>query len=43
MDTLGQIAYGTPELPYVLGHQLVREFRRVTIVDLDQEAAQHTA
>ncbi|WP_158812900.1 hypothetical protein [Streptomyces rimosus] len=43
VDRECSVAYGTPELPYVLGNQLVREYRRVTIVNLDEEAARHTA
>lgn len=39
VDQTCSVAYGTPELTYVLGSQLIRELRRVTVVDLDEEAA----
>ncbi|RSO26421.1 hypothetical protein DMH15_29555 [Streptomyces sp. WAC 06725] len=38
-DATVQLAYGHPTLRYVLGKQLLRELRRVTIVDLDKEVA----
>ncbi|MFH8980343.1 hypothetical protein [Streptomyces varsoviensis] len=37
LDTEAPVAYGTPAPRYVLAGQLLRELRRVTVVDLDAE------